>query len=155
MREKYDYTKLVEYMRANPLQSIGQIAAAVGCDRQYVYNVRHRSGISKKVTMPKRKKLQVVRKTTLTAKDTRIAELEQERLKLQKELDFSAKKVKATELPTGNEFPSQLVEKINGLNAIIVEKNDEINQLQGVIKYLEKNLREALARLRAKNGSTV
>jgi hypothetical protein len=54
------------------------VATLFECPKQQVYHARHDVGVSKPVTMSKKKRLKVVRKSTIEDKDARIAQLEKQ-----------------------------------------------------------------------------
>jgi hypothetical protein len=70
-----DREALKEFVKANPDMSCADVAVLFECSKQKVYHARHDAGVSKPVTMSKKKRLKVVRKSTLEDKDARIAEL--------------------------------------------------------------------------------
>ena len=73
--------ELKAYVKEHPNQPVAEIASNFGVTKQFVYNARHRAGVSVPAPKPKRSPkagLQVVRKKTLTDKDHRIAELEKQ-----------------------------------------------------------------------------
>jgi len=55
--------KLMVYVKDNPSEPVAEISSKFGVNKQFVYNARHRAGVS-------------VPKKTLAEKDYRIAELE-------------------------------------------------------------------------------
>jgi len=71
-------TELKEYVKVNPDESVAETVSKLGVSKQHVYNARHDVGVSKPITMSKKKRLKVVRKSTLEDKDARIAELEKQ-----------------------------------------------------------------------------
>lgn len=70
-----DREALREFVKANPDMPCLDVAELFECTKQQVYHARHEAGVAKPVTMPKKKRLKVVRKSTLEDKDARIAEL--------------------------------------------------------------------------------
>lgn len=73
--------ELKAYVKEHPNQPVAEIAQNFGVSKQFVYNARHRAGVSNPTPKPKRSPkagLQVVRKKTLAEKDQRIAELEKQ-----------------------------------------------------------------------------
>jgi hypothetical protein len=71
-------TELKEYVKVNPDEPVAETVSKLGVSKQHVYNARHDVGVSKPITMSKKKRLKVVRKSTLEDKDARIAELEKQ-----------------------------------------------------------------------------
>jgi hypothetical protein len=74
----FDYSALKEFVKNNPDVPAKEAAEKFGCTLQKVYTARYSVGVSKPITMQKKKGLKVVRKSTLDAKDNRIEELEKE-----------------------------------------------------------------------------
>lgn len=73
--------ELMAYVKDNPNEPVSEISSKFGVTKQFVYNARHRAGVSVPTPKPKRSAkagLRVVRKKTLTDKDHRIAELEKQ-----------------------------------------------------------------------------
>lgn len=73
--------ELKAYVKEHPNQPVAEIANNFGVTKQFVYNARHRAGVSVPTPKPKRSPkagLQVVRKKTLVEKDQRIVELEKQ-----------------------------------------------------------------------------
>ena len=73
-----DRLALKDFVKANPEMPCADVADLFECQKQHVYHARHNVGVSKPVTMTKKKRLKVVRKSTLEDKDARIAELEKQ-----------------------------------------------------------------------------
>ncbi len=74
-------SELTAYVKDHPNQPVAEISQNFGVTKQFVYNARHRAGVSTPMPKPKRSPkagLQIVRKKTLTEKDKRIAELEKQ-----------------------------------------------------------------------------
>ena len=74
----FDYTLLKEFVKENPDAPAKEAAEKFGCTLQNVYTARHAVGVSKPVTMQKKKRLKVVRKSTLSLKDREIKRLQDE-----------------------------------------------------------------------------
>lgn len=70
--------ELIDFVRDNPNMPTTEIVERFGCTKQHVYTARHSAGVSKPLTMSKKKRLKVVRKSTLDVKDARIEELEKQ-----------------------------------------------------------------------------
>jgi len=73
------FPKLMVYVKDNPNEPVAETSSKFGVTKQFVYNARHRAGVSVPTPKPKRTSkagLRVVRKKTLADKDHRIAELE-------------------------------------------------------------------------------
>jgi hypothetical protein len=73
-----DRLALKDFVKANPEMPCVDVATLFECPKQQVYHARHDVGVSKPVTMTKKKRLKVVRKSTIEDKDARIAELEKQ-----------------------------------------------------------------------------
>lgn len=122
----FDYSKLKEYVLANPDAATKDVVAKFNCSAQQVYTARHAVGVAKPITMSKKKNLKVVRKATLDAKDQRIQELENElRLwmnSLEEEMDriWDAAEAK--------------------YQADLSRLKDDLMQAKAVIGYLEKKV---------------
>ena len=73
-----DRLALKDFVKANPEMPCVDVATLFECPKQQVYHARHDVGVSKPVTMSKKKRLKVVRKSTIEDKDARIAQLEKQ-----------------------------------------------------------------------------
>ena len=74
----FDYSKLKEFVLANPDVATKDVVEKFNCTSQQVYTARHAVGVAKPVTMQKKKRLKVVRKSTLSLKDREIKRLQDE-----------------------------------------------------------------------------
>lgn len=75
------FTEVRKYVKENPNESVAVVASKFDVGKQFVYNARHREGVSVPAPKPQRSPkagLKIVRKRTLIEKDKRIAELEKQ-----------------------------------------------------------------------------
>lgn len=132
--------EIQEFVKAHPEMPSGDVAALFNCSRQHVYHARHSVGVSKPVTMTRKKKLKVVRKSTIDNKDARIEELE-------KQIDMLkiAPNVEVKYVAT----PDQ-VSAVAALEKRIESLDKQIIGYKAVINYLEHQLASA-----AQHGTSV
>ena len=132
--------ELQEFVKAHSEMPSGEVAELFNCSRQDVYHARHNAGVSKPITMTRKKRLKVVRKSTIDNKDARIEELE-------KQIDMLkiAPNVEVKYVAT----PDQ-VSAVAALEKHIESLDKQIIGYKAVINYLEHQL--ALA---AQHGTSV
>jgi hypothetical protein len=131
-----DYAPIKEFVKKNPEAPAKDVAKKFGCTLQNVYTARHAAGVSKPLTMTKKKRLKVVRKSTL---DDHIAEIRS----LREQLKVSDS---ATKTDDGKDWKAEYdlaVLHIKKIERLLAER-------QVVIGYLEHQLFS-----RANDGATV
>ena len=122
----FDYSELKEFVLANPDVATKDVVEKFNCTSQQVYTARHAVGVSKPVTMQKKKRLKVVRKTTLDAKDQRIQELEKELVDWAVDLENEKQRIWET--------------AERGFHGLVASLQEELMQAKAVIVYLEKKV---------------
>jgi hypothetical protein len=122
----FDYAPLKEFVKEHPDAPAKEAAEKFGCTLQKVYTARHAVGVSKPVTMQKKKRLKVVRKTTLDAKDQRIQELEKELVDWAVDLENEKQRIWET--------------AERGFHGLVASLQEELMQAKAVIVYLEKKV---------------
>lgn len=129
-----DRNALKEFVKNNPDVPTKEIAEKFECTRQNVWTARHAVGVAKKSTMPKKRGLKVVRKSTLIDKDNEIKRLTEEldaANKINKELHKNSQKP-----DTGKDWESEYnlaVLHIHKLERLLEER-------KVVLGYLEYQL---------------
>lgn len=128
------FVRLKEFVKKNPDAPTDDVVALFGCSKQNVYQARHNAGVSKKLTMTKKKRLAVVRKSTIENKDTRIAELEKqiEQLKI-------SPNEKSVESDWKNKHDGAM-HHIAELTGVLDKLEKQIIGYKAVINYLEHQL---------------
>lgn len=122
----FDYSELKEFVLANPDAATKDVVKKFNCTSQQVYTARHAVGVAKPVTMQKKKRLKVVRKTTLDAKDQRIQELEKELVDWAVDLENEKQRIWET--------------AERGFHGLVASLQEELMQAKAVIVYLEKKI---------------
>jgi hypothetical protein len=118
---------LKEYVKVNPDESVAETVSKLGVSKQHVYNARHDVGVSKPITMSKKKRLKVVRKSTIEDKDARIAELEKQ---------VEMLKTSPNEKTTSHVDNKTVIDLINKARKFETELLDA----KAIIAYLERKL---------------
>jgi len=122
----FDYSELKEFVLANPDVATKDVVEKFNCTSQQVYTARHAVGVSKPSTMPKKKRLKVVRKATMDAKDQRIQELEGELRTWMGSWEAEMERIwDAAEAK---------------YQTALAKSQDELTQAKAVIAYLEKKV---------------
>ena len=125
--EQMTRTELKEYVKDNPDEPVAETVSKFGVTKQHVYNARHDVGVSKPITMSKKKRLKVVRKSTIEDKDARIAELEKQ---------VEMLKTSPTEKTTSHVDNKTVIDLINRARKFETELLDA----KAIIAYLERKL---------------
>jgi hypothetical protein len=120
-------TELKEYVKDNPDEPVAETVSKFGVTKQHVYNARHDVGVSKPITMSKKKRLKVVRKSTIEDKDARIAELEKQ---------VEMLKTSPNEKTTSHVDNKTVIDLINRARKFETELLDA----KAIIAYLERKL---------------
>ena len=120
-------TELKEYVKDNPDEPVAETVSKFGVTKQHVYNARHDVGVSKPITMSKKKRLKVVRKSTIEDKDARIAELEKQ---------VEMLKTSPNEKTTSHVDNKTVIDLINRARNFETELLDA----KAIIAYLERKL---------------
>jgi len=127
------------FVRQNPTMSPIDISKAIGCDRGRAYNARCVEGVSKPTprfnSIAPKAGLKTVRISTLQAKDSRIAELEEELLELKTRPEFVKPEPTILERITYVQ-----TDKSIELEAKVEKLISELVEARAVISYLEKKL---------------
>jgi hypothetical protein len=118
---------LKEYVKVNPDEPVAETVSKLGVSKQHVYNARHDVGVSKPITMSKKKRLKVVRKSTIEDKDARIAELEKQ---------VEMLKTSPNEKTTSHVDNKTVIDLINRARKFETELLDA----KAIIAYLERKL---------------
>ena len=118
---------LKEYVKINPDEPVAETVSKLGVSKQHVYNARHDVGVSKPITMSKKKRLKVVRKSTIEDKDARIAELEKQ---------VEMLKTSPNEKTTSHVDNKTVIDLINKARKFETELLDA----KAIIAYLERKL---------------
>ena len=125
--EQMTRTELKEYVKDNPDEPVAETVSKFGVTKQHVYNARHDVGVSKPITMSKKKRLKVVRKSTIEDKDARIAELEKQ---------VEMLKTSPNEKTTSHVDNKTVIDLINRARKFETELLDA----KAIIAYLERKL---------------
>ena len=125
--EQMTRTELKEYVKDNPDEPVAETVSKFGVTKQHVYNARHDVGVSKPITMSKKKRLKVVRKSTIEDKDARIAELEKQ---------VEMLKTSPNEKTTSHVDNKTVIDLINKARKFETELLDA----KAIIAYLERKL---------------
>ena len=120
-------TELKDYVKDNPDEPVAETVSKFGVTKQHVYNARHDVGVSKPITMSKKKRLKVVRKSTIEDKDARIAELEKQ---------VEMLKTSPNEKTTSHVDNKTVIDLINRARKFETELLDA----KAIIAYLERKL---------------
>ena len=121
-----NFEELIAFVKENPTMQGKVVAEKFQCKIHDVYNARYKAGVSARYTMSKKKGLKVVRKTTLSAKDQRIQELEKELADWSADIENEKQRIWET--------------AERGFHGLIASLQEELVQAKAVIVYLEKKI---------------
>ncbi len=128
-----DRLALKDFVKANPEMPCADVATLFECPKQQVYHARHDVGVSKPVTMTKKKRLKVVRKSTIEDKDARIAQLERQVEMLKVNPNQEVRYIPAPEPEIRYIATPDQISAVKRLEAELVDA-------KAIIAYLERKL---------------